>query len=159
MVDRHVVADGHVEPKLHAHRHEVVDLLLDDVARKPVGGHAGEERPSRMVVLLVHRDAVAVPHQVVRRGQPARTAADDRDASARGSEASGLHALFADLGVALVGDPVKRPDRDRLVVVVALARGLARVVADPAEHSRHGVAVADEFVGLGDAVVSARWYA
>ena len=94
--------------------------------------------------------AVAQPHQVVGRGQAARPAADDRDGLlARLGQR--LHALLANLRVALVGHTVERPDRDRLVVVVALARRLARVVADPAEHTGHDVAVAHQLVGLGHA--------
>ena len=152
VVDRHVVADRGVEPQVHAHADEVVDLLLDDVARQPVRRHAREQRAAGVMVLLVHRDAVAEPHQVVGRGQTARPAADDRDGLLARLRQR-LHALLANLGVALVGDAVQRTDRDRLVVVVALARRLARVVADAAENPGHDVAVAHELVGLGDTVL------
>ena len=65
VVDGHVIADRDVEPQVHAHRAQVVDLLLEHVARQPVRRHPRVQRAAGVVVLLVDGHAVAEPHQVV----------------------------------------------------------------------------------------------
>ena len=105
-----------------------------------------------MLVLLEARHRVAEPHQVVGGGQPAWTATYygnrllTRDRQL-------LEAILSDIRVALVRDTMQRSNRNRFVIVGALARGLTRVVTDAPEHTRHGVAVPHQLVRLAHAVL------
>ena len=110
------------------------NLGIEHVARQPIlrnaeAHHAAGERAG-----LDDRHGVAEPAQVVGRGQPRRSGADDEHALAR-SRASG-GANFQPLLDRLVAEEaLDRIDADRLVELAAIARGLARVIAD-ASHDR-----------------------
>ena len=95
-------------------------------------------------IASMHRHGVAEPHEVVRRRHPCRPAADDR------------HLLGPpDLGrldgrerPVLGGEPLDRPDRDRLVEHAAPAGRLARGRADPAADRRERVDLGGDGVGV-----------
>ena len=122
-----------VELELDAHIEDALHFGIEHVARQPVlrnaeAHHAAGERPG-----LDDRDGVAEAPQVVGRRQSRRSGADDQHALAglgfgRRESPAVLERLVAEKAL-------DRVDADRLVELAAVARGLARVIADAA-HDR-----------------------
>ncbi len=127
------VRDLRVELQLDAQVEDALHLGVEHVARQPVlrnaeAHHAAGERTG-----LDDLDAVAEPPQVIRRGQARGSGADDEHALA--ALGFGRRELPAALQRFVAEEALDRVDADRLVELAAVARGLARVIAD-APHDR-----------------------
>ena len=122
---------------------DLVEFLLEQLGRQPVGRNAVAQHAAGVFLRLEDLDLVAVGAQVVGRGQARRAGADDADA---------LAAVGRDLGpgVAAVGQAMlgglglQRPDEDGAVVAAAHAGRFARRRADQAAGQRQRVVAADD---------------
>ena len=107
-----------------------VDLGVEHDPRQPVAGDAVAHHAARLGPAVAHRDGVAHPAEVVRRGQPARAGADDQHppAGAGRRRVEGPAVLDGEVAE----EPLDPVDRDGTVELEPVAGGFARVVADPA---------------------------
>ena len=127
------IVDRSTEAGVDAHGENAVDLCLDDVAGKAIGGNAIAHHPPRERCPLVEDHAMPEPAQMVRGSEPAGTGADDENSPAGGHRGRIRTPPFAQRPVA--EKPFDRVDPDRLVHGGAVARRLAGVEAG-ATHDR-----------------------
>ena len=132
------LADDHVGLDVHAHRLEVVDLLVDDglgqtELRNAVGQHAAGD-----VQRLVDGDLVAQAGQVARAGQTRGAGADDGDLMAVGC--GGLGGLGGMLAVPVSDEALQTADAHGFALDAAHALGFALGLlgADAAADCRQG---------------------
>ena len=123
-------------------REQPIDLGVEDVSRGSRNvGMPKRIMPPGCVAGLVDLDVVAREPQVVGRGQSGRAGADDQHPLA--GRSGGRRQLPALRDRLVAEEPLDRVDADRGVELGAVARRLARVVADPA-HDRRERVVGDE---------------
>src|SRR5205814_9784569 len=96
--------------------------------------------------LLENRDLVPEPRQLVRRAVSRGARSDDRDLLAVGR--AGFHDVARQRLPEIAEEPLDGADRDRLVVLAAVARLFARVIADAARDRRERHVFLDERVGV-----------
>src|ERR1017187_5268420 len=134
-------------------RDQLGDLGVEDLLRQVPVRDASPEHAARLVQCLEDDAGIATPAQVVRAGQAGRTGTDDGDRGAveRG-QGSGDRVLRQRQPV-VTEEALDGADPDRLVVRRPVARGLARVVADPAGDRRHRVVFHDRQVAVEVALV------
>ena len=133
-----------VQPEVHAQTDDPGDLGLEDVARQPVRRDADGHHPARDRHRLEHRDRIAQPGEVVRRGHARRPAAHDPDLLGPPDRRGVDRRQMAVLG----GEALERADRDRFVEHAPAAGGLARGGADPAAHRRERIDLRGDRVRL-----------
>ena len=150
--ERDVAAQRHARVQRDAQRQDVVDLHLDDFARKPEMRNAQVEHAARDRRGLEDLHRVPQQRQVVRAGQAAHARSHNGDSLARASApAAGLlraGSCPVPEVVAVGGVALERADGDRLVDLAAPAGVLARVRADPAQHVGERIGSAGQQVGL-----------
>jgi hypothetical protein len=135
-----------LEDNLDAHGLDPSDLLQQLLSRKPKGRnaklhHAPGQRPG-----FVDHDGVTQPSEVISRGKPARSGADDEDAFAAGRRFDFEGPIFR-CGQ-ITEKALDRVNADRRVEVFAVAGAFARVVADAAVHGRHGIVANQRLPGV-----------
>src|SRR5690242_7171420 len=115
--------------------------------------NAGPQHPARLLQRFEDYRGVAAPPQVIGAGQAGRPGADDRHGGAvRFGQVSGDRVLGQGQSV-VAEEPLHAADADRLVVFAAVARGLARVVADPPGDRGQWVVLEDRAVSVEEALV------
>ena len=147
LLERDILPDRGVEVDLHPQLLDHLDLRLENVLGEAVFGDAHGEPAAGHGQGLEDVDVVAFDRQVVRRGEPRGTGADDGDLLPlllldRGDE-PGLF-LEVEVGHKLL----QVHDVDRFIHLSALACRLAGVVADPSADDGKGVVPLDEFQGF-----------
>ena len=142
-----------VEPHVDAHGDDARDLGVEHVAPEPVRRDAVAHQPAQIAPRLDERHAIAQPPQLVCRRESRRPAADDRNPLAPLGRGRLERPAARDREIADV--TLELADRQRLVVADAVARGLARVVAD-ASGDRGERVVAHEHVPRAAEVALAR---
>ena len=125
---------------------DLVDLLLEQVGRVPVGGDAVAQHSAGVLLRLVDLDVVSEGAQEVGRREAGRAGADETDPLARLGRKLGLR--VAAVGEAVLGRlGLHRPDEDGAVVAAADAGGFARGRADEAAGQRQRVVAPDDLDG------------
>ena len=124
------VLDRRSALEVDARRQDSVDLGVQHLARQPVARDAVPQHPARHRLGLPKRDPVAEAPEVVRRRQAARAGPDHDDMPTGVRRRPAELPAVSDREVA--EEALHRVDPDRLVDLHAVARRLARVVADPA---------------------------
>ena len=130
-----------VEVQLDAHGEDPPDLGVEHVARQPVGRDAEAHHPAGARPGVVDRHRVAEQRQVIGGRQARGAGADDEDALARAGRRRRDRPAAPDRLVA--EEALDGVDPDGLVELAAVARRLARVVADAAHDRRQRVGLHD----------------
>jgi hypothetical protein len=129
------------------------DLLIQDLLGEVPGRDTSPQHAARLVQRLEDHARVASAAQVVGGGEAGRAGADDGDRRAVQRRQVGLDRVLGQLESEVAEEALDVPDADRLVVLGAVARRLARVVADPAGDRRHRVVFHDRQVAVEVTVV------
>ena len=140
LLDAHVVPDPDREPRFNtAEGEDAIDLVVEEPPRGAIAGDAVAHHAAERLVVVVDRALVSAPAELVRGGEPGRTAADDRDALAR--LALGRCEREA-LGDGVIADELLHGiDPHEVLDLVAIAAVLARRRTDPAHLRRERVGV------------------
>ena len=142
----HEIGDLVIEDDLDADAADALDLAVEHFPRQPVPGDAEVHHPARHGTSLVDDDLMSAPCQMPGGRQAARTGAHDEDATARGRVVGRNGPALAQREV--TEEPLDGVDADRLVNVLAVARVLARVIADAAMNGRQRIVANDDVPGL-----------
>ena len=139
---------GHlvVQHDAHAHRLDARDFAHKVGARQPVSGNAEMQHAAGQRPRLVDLHGVAEPGQMIGGRQPAGARAHHQDALAAGWRLDRRHPVFARRQIAQ--ESLHRVDADRRIQLASIARGLARVVADPPVHRGQRVVARQHVPGL-----------
>ncbi len=124
------VQDGTAGGDLDADVGDVLDVLLHDLGRQPVGRDGKAQEAARLRGRLEDLDAVAGARQLPGGRQARRAGAHDRDALPIGGchrHAGAVEVLV----MPVVGEALEPPDRERSFQLTAGALALARCVAGP----------------------------
>src|SRR4249920_2691598 len=124
------ISNGMIGHHSYAQRRDPLDLRRKHIPRHPVRGDAVAHHAARLRTGVANLHIVSEHRQVVRGREPARSTADYKHplAGARGwwNELPSVLERF------ITKESLDRMDRNGAVQLGTIARGLARVVADPA---------------------------
>ena len=143
----HHVIDLVIQDDLDAHRDNPCDLGVEHFARQAVFRnaevhHSARQRPCLMDRRLCAQGGPGARRSTGRSGQRRRRARACRRAADR------AEIVQPSLERHVAEKPLDRMDADRLVDVLAIARVLARVIADAAVHGGQRVVSDDDLPGL-----------
>ena len=143
-------AELHAQLDLDALIENLLDLVVEHIARQPVRRHAQAKHAAQERPRLEQRHTVALLGQILRRGQAGRATTNDGDFFFLNLDWRERRALFpVALGIHVIrGETLEVAYGHRLVELLAVALGLAGVLADAAAHGRQRAALLDQLVGL-----------
>ena len=122
---------------LHPQLDDPLDLVVEHVARHPVGRDPVAHHPARLLAGVADLDLVAESRQVIGGGQATRPGPDHQHALAGGGGRRIERPAL--LPREVTEEPLDRVDRDGAVEIGAVANALARVVTDPPVDRRERV--------------------
>ncbi len=143
LLKRDVASDPGIGFDFHAHAYEKVDFLIENISGETIGRNPVTEHSAQLRKLLKDRGPISHQRQTVRRGQAARSAADNGDLFF-------LRLTFLELdGVApslrhVDGEPFDLGDVQRLIGFRPEADVRAGMRADPAADTRERIGLIDK---------------
>ena len=143
---RHEIGDFVVQDDLDADSADALDLAVQHFPRQTVLGDAEVHHAASHRSRLVDDDWWPRQRQVPGGRETARPSADDEHALTRWRFVGRDGPPLTERHVSQ--ESLDRMDADRFVNVLAVARVLARVIADAAMHRRHRIVADDEVPGL-----------
>ena len=125
---------------------EALDLAVEHVLRQHPVGNAAAIEAAGLRRFLEDRDRVAEARELIGRAVSGRPGSDDRHFLA--VRRPGLDDVARQRLSEVAEEPLDGADGNRLVVLAAIARLLARVIADAAGHRRERHVLLDQRVGI-----------
>src|SRR5439155_24196820 len=129
-----ILADFGVRLERDSELHESLDLTVQHLLRENPVRDAAAIQASRLRRFLQDRHCISEARELVRGAVAGRSGSDDRDLLA--VRRSSLYHVVRQCLAEIAEEPLDGADRNRLVVLAAIARLLARVVADAAGDRR-----------------------
>src|SRR4029453_1955895 len=123
------ISDGMIGHHSYAQRRDPLDLRRQHIPRHPVRGDAIAHHAARLRTGVSNLEIMSEHRQVVRGRKPARSTADYKHPLAAAHRR--WNELPAMLERFITKESLDRMDRNSAVQLGPVARGLARVIADP----------------------------